>query len=68
MRTELLGGPQDGLTLTVPPDCRELRFPVVLDPGFIQQFKKAMVNNSELTLPVSIYRWDGRRFVYAGQG
>lgn len=66
MQTTLYGGPQDGLSLRVPPDCLELRFPVVIDPGFIAQFRANALNTEMLTMKASIYVRMGSTFHYQG--
>lgn len=68
MDTEMIGGPQDGLVLRVQPHMRELRFPVVLDPGFISQFRAAHLDLSKLEMPVAVYRrGEGEKFYYEGE-
>lgn len=62
METEMIGGPQDGLTLSVPEDCQMLRFPVVLDPGFLAQVRAQGLE--KVQMPVAIYHRAGDRFYY----
>lgn len=68
MQAEMINGPQDGLVVTIPPDCRELRFPVVIDPGFISQFRAQNLSLEKMEMPVAIYtRRTSNTFIYAGE-
>jgi hypothetical protein len=68
MEVQMIRGPQDGRTLDVPDNCRELRFPMSLDPGLIRQFRDVQVDLTALELPVAIYRrTEGPYFLYDGQ-
>lgn len=64
----MLQGPQDGLTVKVPPDCKELRFPVVLDPAYIAQARGMDADLEPCYMRVSIYRRMAfNRFLYEGE-